>query len=167
MKILAAFFLLASLALTSRAQELADRYIPRPNARTLLQQPPMPSLQKDVNPDPPKQGIRQRVLDKKFLLATAISVGASIAATATISRCRRDHGIGPCTDGGYGPFTQREVIRQALTGFLIWPSFEVKRIEERDGADHKIWWIFPTFNAAWSSGVIIQNASKHYGARKD
>jgi hypothetical protein len=109
--------------------------------------------------------IKHRVFDKKFLVATAVSVGLSIAATRSLVRCRADHGIGPCTDGGYGPFTQREVLRQGMTGFLILPSYETKRIEDRDDAKHKFWWLFPAFNAAWNSGVIVQNARKRYGPK--
>jgi hypothetical protein len=109
--------------------------------------------------------IKHRVFDKKFLVATALSVGLSIAATRSLVRCRADHGIGPCTDGGYGPFTQREVVRQGMTGFLILPSYEIKRIEDRDDAKHKFWWVIPAFNAAWNSGVMVENARKHYGPK--
>ena len=159
----ALLFLLATAS--AGAQELMDRDIPRPDPRTLLQQPPMPSLQKDANQDPPKPGIVQRVFDKKFFFLTALSIGTSIAATATITRCRRDHGIGPCTDGGYGPYAQREALRQVQTGFLILPSYKIKRIEDQDGIRRKFWWVFPAFNAAWNSGVMIENARKHYGPK--
>jgi len=107
----------------------------------------------------------QRVFDKKFFFLTALSIGTSIAATVTITRCRRDHGIGPCTDGGYGPYTARETLRQVQTGFLILPSYKIKRIEDEDRIKHKFWWVFPAFNAAWNSGVMIENARKHYGPK--
>src|SRR5690242_10911042 len=87
------------------------------------------AMKAQENPDPPKHAILHRVFDKKFLFLTALSVGTSIAATITISRCRRDHGIGPCTDGGYGEFNARETLRQVQTGFLIIPSWKIKKIE--------------------------------------
>ena len=112
------------------------------------------------------KAIKHRVFDKKFLLATAISVGVSIAATATITRCRRDHGIGPCTSGGYGEYHARETLRQVQTGFLILPSYKIKRIEDEDGKKHKFWWVLPAINAAWDGGVIAENARKHYGPKE-
>ena len=115
----------------------------------------------------PISAIKHRVADKKFWLATGISIGTSIAATITISRCRHDHGIGPCTNGGYGPFQARETLRQVQTGFLILPSYKIKAIEDRNNDKHKFWWLFPAINAGLDSGMIIQNARKHYGPKAD
>jgi hypothetical protein len=115
----------------------------------------------------PKPARRHRVFDKKFLLLTAVSVGASIAASFAIHRCRRDHGIGPCTDGGYGEFKTRETLRQGLTAFLILPSYKIKKIEDEDGGKYKFWWLFPAANAGLNLGVIAQNAGKRYGPKRD
>jgi hypothetical protein len=128
-------------------------------------QEPMPSLQKE--PDPPKPTVLHRVFDKKFLIVTAISVASSVAATYTINRCRQDHGIGPCTDGGYGPFRAREILRQVQTGFLVLPSFKIKQIEDRKEMKHKLWWLFPAINTVLNTGVMIQNSRKHYGPKED
>jgi len=136
---------------------------PQPERPSYL--PPLSDLQKA--PDPPKPGFRHRVFDKKFLLVTAVSVGVSIAATRSLTRCRADHGIGPCTDGGYGEFKAREVLRQGLTGFFILPSYKVKSIEDNQGCKHKFWWVFPVVAIGMNAGVMVQNQSKHYGPKVD
>ncbi len=110
--------------------------------------------------------VKHRTFDKKFLVWTALSVGASIAVTATLTRCRHDHGIGPCTDGGYGEYKTREVLRQGLTGFLILPAYKIKKIEDEDGSRHKFWWLLPAFNTGANATIIAQNALKRYGPRE-
>lgn len=122
-----------------------------------------PSLQKPV--DPPKPTLRHRVFDKKFLFVTAANVGFSIAATRSLVKCRHDHGIGPCTDGGYGEFKTREGLRQGLTGGLAILSYFHKQAEDEDGGKYKFWWLFQAGNTAVNAGVIVQNARKHYGPR--
>lgn len=106
--------------------------------------------------------VKHRVFDKKFLAVTALSVGLSVAASFTLARCRHDHGIGPCSDGGYGEFKAREVLRQVQTGFLILPTWKLKSVEDEEGAKHKFWWIFEAANAGLNAGVIAENRSKHY-----
>jgi hypothetical protein len=113
----------------------------------------------------PKPVVR-RILDKKFLLQTALNVGISIAATRSLAACRRDHGIGPCTDGGYGEFKAREVLRQGMTLASIPLSFKIKSIEETNQDKHKFWWIIQAVPIGINSGVMIQNASKHYGPKE-
>jgi hypothetical protein len=115
----------------------------------------------------PKAPVKHRIADKKFWLLTAASVGASVAASFAVNRCRRDHGIGPCTDGGYGEFKTREVLRQGLTAFLILPTYKIKKIEDEDGAKHKFWWLFEAGNIGLNAGVIAQNAGKHYGPKRE
>lgn len=112
------------------------------------------------------KAIKHRVADKKFWISTAISVGTSIAASATINRCRRDHGIGPCTDGGYGEFKTREGFRQGLTGFLIFPTYKIKKLEDQGGTKYKFWWLFQAANAGVNIGVIVQNRRKPYGPKE-
>lgn len=112
------------------------------------------------------KAVKHRVADKKFWISTAISVGSSIAASATINRCRHDHGIGPCTDGGYGEFKTREGLRQGLPAFLILPTYKIKQIEDEDGSKYKYWWLLQAANAGVNVGVIIQNKRKHYGPRE-
>jgi hypothetical protein len=124
-----------------------------------------PSLQKPV--DPPKPTILHRVFDKKFLVVTAINVGVSIGTTLAIAKCRQDHGIGPCQDGGYGPFPAREALRQGLTGFLILPSFKVKAIEDRDNDKHKFWWLIQTVPVAINTQILVSNRLKHYGPKEN
>ncbi len=131
------------------------------------------SLQKPL--DLPKTTIRRRVFDKKFLVVTAVSVGVSIGTSFAVNKCRHDHGIGPCQEGGYGEFKTREGLRQGLTGFLILPSWKLKQIEESpvltgakdngQGAKHKFWWLFPAANAGFNAAIIAQNKFKHYGPR--
>jgi hypothetical protein len=162
-------FLLALLAASpARAREREDRFIPRPDPATLLEQPPLPMLTKDlgdVNPGPPKKGIIGRIFDKKLLFLTAVDVGLSIAATKSLVSCRADHGIGACTDGGYGEFKTREGLRQGLTGFLALTSWELKWIEDQDGDKYKFWWLFQAGNAAVNAGVMIENGRKHFGPK--
>ncbi len=112
------------------------------------------------------KAVKHRVADKKLWISTAISVGASVAASFALNKCRHDHGIGPCTDGGYGEFKTREGLRQGLTGFLILPTFKLKKLEDDDGSKHKLWWLFQAANTGVNLGVIAQNARKHYGPRE-
>lgn len=127
---------------------------------------PLPSLQQDVNLDPPKKVIRQRFFDKKAVFLTVVNVGVSIWATLELNECRKDHGIGPCTDGGYGPFKAREILRQGQTGGLTLISLKIKSIEDRNDDKHKFWWTFQAGNIGWNLGVILQNRAKHYGPKE-
>lgn len=111
------------------------------------------------------QSRKHRVFDKKFIFVTALSVGVSIAATVAVSRCRHDHGIGPCVDGGYGEYKQREALRQGLTAFLIWPSYRIKQIEDSEGSEHSWWWTLQAANTALNIVPIAINARRHYGPR--
>ncbi len=126
---------------------------------------PLPFLQKPL--EPPKPGIRKRVFDKKFLAVTAVNIGASVAASFALNKCRHDHGIGPCTSGGYGEFKTREALRQGLTGFLVFTSWKLKQLEDEDGSKHKFWWLFQAANTGVNAGVIAQNASKHHWPARD
>ncbi len=145
----------------------AANEIPRPDPRTLLQQPPMPSLQKDTNPDPPKKTIKQRLFDKKAIFLTAANVGTSIWATLAIRKCRADHGKGPCADGGYGPFGWREGLRQTQTGGLAILSLKIKSIEDADGDKHKFWSTLQAGNIGWNLGVIAENANRRFGPKRE
>jgi len=132
-----------------------------------VQTAPIPQMAKDTSQMPTKSAIKRRVTDGKFLLANGLSIGASVAATLTITRCRRDHGIGPCLDGGYGDYKAREGVRQAQTGILFGVSWAIKRIEDEDGSRHKFWWIFPIGNAVYNTAIVTVNATRHYGPRED
>lgn len=120
----------------------------------------------DINRDPPKDIRRHRVADWKWWTANIVSVGTSAAATYYLWRCREDHGIGPCTDGGYGPFKAREILRQGQTGAFIGISWKIKEIEDNQGSHYKFWWLFPVGNAAYNAGVMIENARKNYGPKE-
>ena len=128
--------------------------------------PIVKDFQQDVNATPPKDIIKHRVTDWKFWTANGVSIGSSIAATYSLVKCREDHGIGPCTDGGYGEFKTREGLRQGLTGGIVLLSFKIKSIEDENNDRYKFWWLLPVGNAAFNSSIIITNASKHYGPKE-
>jgi hypothetical protein len=111
---------------------------------------------------PPEPKPAARVTDKKFWMLTGLNVGLSVAATRSLVACRADHGIGPCTDGGYGPFNAREVLRQVLTAATIPISWKIKSIEDGNHDRHKFWWVMQAIPIGINSGVMIQNAVKHY-----
>jgi hypothetical protein len=111
---------------------------------------------------PPEPKAAARVTDKKFWMLTGLNVGLSVAATRSLVACRADHGIGPCTDGGYGPFNAREVLRQVLTVATIPISWKIKSIEDGNHDRHKFWWVMQAIPIGINSGVMIQNTVKHY-----
>jgi hypothetical protein len=155
--------ILLALGLAAQAARADD--IPRPDPRTLLEQPPLPSLQMELTP--PKPGIVHRVFDKKFAAVLVADIVVSVVATKKLKKCRADHGIGPCADGGYGEFTAREILRQIQTGAVSLLSWKIKTLDDRDGSKYKFWWLFPAANAAWNAGGIIQNATKHNWPPRD
>lgn len=128
--------------------------------------PIVKDFQQDVNTVPPKDTIKTRVADWRFWTANGISVGTSIAATRTITKCREDHGIGPCNAGGYGEYKSREFLRQAQTGTLFFISLKIKGIEDENHDRYKFWWLLPLGNAAYNAEVIITNATKHFGPKE-
>ena len=107
---------------------------PRASAQSSTQIEPIPVTE-------PVPAVKHHVFDKKLIILTAVSIGVSIATSSTINRCRHDHGIGPCSDGGYGEFKAREVLRQVQTGFLVLPTFKIKKIEDDRQSKHKFWWL--------------------------
>lgn len=116
--------------------------------------------------NPPTPAAKPAVADLKFWLLTGANIGLSVARTKSLVRCRADHGIGPCTDGGYGEFKAREIIQQGATAGSIILSYFHKRAEDRDGSSPKFWWIWQGGSIALNTGVIVTNASKHYGPKE-
>lgn len=129
--------------------------------RTVETGPLVRDFAQDVNADPPKSVFRQRLFDKKLVGLLAADIGVSIASTRSLVRCRADHGIGPCNDGGYGEFKARETLRQAQTATLDLCAIFLKRAEDKQDG-RKFWWLFPTFNTAWNASNIARNAFHTY-----
>lgn len=113
-------------------------------------------------PEEPIPVVKHRLIDKKFVALTLLNIGVSVAATKSLVACRADHGIGPCTDGGYGPFPAREAVRQAFTGTMALISLKLKSIEDKGTYRFKFWWIPQAVSIGVNAGVMIQNASKNY-----
>jgi hypothetical protein len=160
MKILVAFLSVFLFIASARANE---RTVCIEDICRTVQEGPLPDMAQEL-PKPAAHG--PRIADLKFWLATGINIGVSVATTWTIARCRADHGIGPCQDGGYGEFKTREGLRQGLTGGLTLVSFEIKKIEDTNGDRHKFWWLFPVGETAVNASVIIENAARHFGPKE-
>lgn len=114
----------------------------------------------------PKPALRHRVADKKFWLMAALAIGSAVATTATIHRCRQDHGIGPCVGGDYGPFPAKESIRLSVTGGLVAVSYFWKRLDDEQGTRPALWWTFPMGAIALNGGTIARNQLRTFGPRE-
>ena len=115
----------------------------------------------------PLDAIKHRVLDKKFWTVTAINVGLGIITSRAIQKCRADHGIGPCQDGGYGDFNAREGVRQAFVIGMELPAFKVKQIEDEQPSKHKTWWAILAVPIGINTEILVANRLKHYGPKEN
>lgn len=117
-------------------------------------------------PHGPVATVKRRVADWRWWVVTGVTVGTAIVTTRTIDRCRTDHGIGPCVDGGYGEYRAREALRISLAVGINAVSWPIKKIEDEDGRRFKTWWLLPAGVTAWNASTIARNRARTFGPRE-
>ena len=105
---------------------------------------------------------KPRVADWKWWVMTAAVVGSSIATTATVHRCRHDHGIGACVAGDYGPFPAKETIRLGFSATAIPLSYLWKKQDDEEQRKVKLWWLIPAVPIVINTGTMARNANRHF-----
>ena len=137
---------------------------PKPSARgcgLLYLACPHPRNEKrDLRLQPLTAARRERVADKKFWLAAGGAMGTSLLLVAGTSHCRRTVGVESCM-GGYGDFKAIQGVQIGLSGAMIAVGYGLKRSDQKSGAKHSQWWLFPVGVTALNGFRAIYQFSKH------